>query len=435
MTTDMPTIAYHTLGCKVNQYETEKIRQSLESMGFTTVPFSARADAYIINTCSVTAVADAKSRAAVRKALRSNPEAFVVVAGCYAELGPAKISSIEGVDLIVAHKDKNDIPERLAAHFGISEKSASESELHPRPRSRTRAVVKVQDGCDNFCSYCVIPYARVGMTSRQVGDVIDELKSLADFGYKEIVLAGIRLGSYEDKGLNLPELIIRAADIDGIERIRLSSIEPWEVNDHLLDVMNHPKVCKHLHIPLQSGDSRVLTCMNRPYDADEYKQIITRVRERIEDIGITTDVIVGFPGESDDEFANTCSLIDAVGFSRLHVFRYSRRPGTKAANMPDQIDSDTRKARAEKLTEIGRSTMHKFAVAHVGKFMDVLVETGAPIVSSYDNRYDGEQARLVGFTGNYISVTFTGDIFLKGNIVKVKIVDTDSDGCVVGSLG
>jgi threonylcarbamoyladenosine tRNA methylthiotransferase MtaB len=444
----MPTIAYHTLGCKVNQYETEKIRESLEKAGFTTVPFSSRADACLINTCSVTSVADAKSRAAVRKALRLNPNAFVAVAGCYAALEPAQIHAIEGVGLVVSHEEKDSIPERLAAHFGISDTQNSIPNTHPRPRMRTRAVVKVQDGCDQFCAYCVIPYARVGRTSRRLYDVIDELKSLADFGYKEIVLAGIRLGSYEDESARLPELITQAAGIDGIERIRLSSIEPWEVGDHLLDVMDHPKVCRHLHIPLQSGDSDVLSRMNRPYSAKEYNRIIDRVRNRINGIGITTDMIVGFPGETDGEFANTCAMIERMDFSRLHVFRYSPRPKTKAADLPDQVDADTKKMRAEKLAQLGENAMTRFASSYIGKTLEVLVETASVVsenpfpetrcasqISGTCSRNTGNAPKqLAGLADNYVSVTFPGDVSYKSKIVSVKIVGLDDEGGAIGVL-
>jgi len=432
----MQKIAYHTLGCKVNQYETEKIRESLEVAGFQTVPFSSRADAYVINTCSVTSVADSKSRAAVRKAIKLNPDAYVVVTGCYADLEPAQIRAIEGVDLVVSHDDKEAIPERLSARF-------SSNTNHPthntRPRTRTRAVVKVQDGCDQFCAYCVIPYARVGRTSRPIAEVMDELKSLADFGYKEIVLAGIRLGSYEDGDICLPGLIEKAAKIDGIDRIRLSSIEPWEVNDELLDVMLHPKVCRHLHIPLQSGDSSVLKRMNRPYSGDEYRKIIENVRSRIDGIGITTDVITGFPGETDAEFNNTCALINDVDFSRLHVFRYSPRPRTRAAGMPDQIDDQTKKRRAEKLAELGKNAMARFASLQIGKTLDVLVETASPIIGAgvlgtCSRNTSGTPKQLTGLTDNYVGVSFEGESSLKGKIIPVEIIEVGSDGGAVGAV-
>ncbi|MCE5313473.1 MAG: tRNA (N(6)-L-threonylcarbamoyladenosine(37)-C(2))-methylthiotransferase MtaB [Armatimonadota bacterium] len=408
----MPTIAYHTLGCKVNQYETEKIREALERAGFETTAFSSRSDAYVINTCSVTSIADSKSRAAIRRTLKLNPDAYVVVAGCYAQLEPDQIRTIEGVGLVVAHEEKDNIPERIIAHFGCTDTHHPTSGGRPRPRMRTRAVVKVQDGCDQFCAYCVIPYARVGKTSRPLNDVLDELRLLAEFGYKEIVFAGIRLGSYEDGDIRLPQLIEHATRIDGIERIRLSSIEPWEVGNELLDTMIHPKVCRHLHIPLQSGDDDTLRRMNRPYTASDYLGIIERVRARIDGIGITTDVIAGFPGETDGEFNNTCALIELVDFSRLHVFRYSPRPGTRAAALPGHIDAHAKKLRAQTLIEIGRRAMIRFASSQIGNTLEV----------------------LAGLTDNYIEVAFAGDAPPKGEIVRARIDGVDEKGAVQAVL-
>lgn len=418
----MIRVAYQTLGCKVNQYETEKIREALERAGFVTVPFSSVADVYVVNTCSVTAVADSKSRAAVRKALRTNPDAYVVVSGCYAELEPVQIEQIGGVDLVVPNADKDSIPERIAIRFGVGPRSQipyPESQI-ARPRTRTRAVVKVQDGCDQFCSYCVIPYARTDRRSRRVDDVRAELEALAQFGYREIVLAGIRLGSYEDGAARLPQLIRMAESVHGVERIRLSSIEPWEVDNDLLDAMRSPRVCRHLHIPLQSGSDEVLRRMNRPYNAQRYRETVDRVRQAIPGVGITTDVIVGFPGETDRNFAETCAMIEDIDFSRLHVFRYSARRRTAAADLPDQVDAETKKQRAEKLARLGKHAMTRFAESQVGKTLQVLVES------------EIRPKRLSGFADNYVEVTFAGEPALKGRIVGVRITGTDQDGGAAG---
>jgi threonylcarbamoyladenosine tRNA methylthiotransferase MtaB len=418
-------VAYHTLGCKVNQYETEKIREALEGAGFETVPFSSAADAYVVNTCSVTSAADGKSRAAVRRALRSNPEAFVVVAGCYAELEPDAIRAIEGVDLVVPNAEKDAIAERIVARFanGLQVRGTASGTTCPgrstiAPRTRTRAVVKVQDGCDQFCSYCIVPHARNQKSSRPIDEVLREISALAQFGYKEIVLTGIRLGSYGGE-CGLPELIQAASKVEGIERIRLSSIEPWEVDDALLDAMDCPKVCRHLHIPLQSGDDGILELMNRPYTAERYRQIVSMVRERIPGIGITTDVIVGFPGETDQAFEHTRALIEQIGFSRLHVFRYSARKGTPAALMPDQVSAEVKKLRAENLIELGITAMRRFASSLVGELADVLVEREA-----------AKPNHLTGFTDNYVETRFPGDPALRGQIVAVRIVGVDQDGAI-----
>ena len=423
-------VAYHTLGCKVNQYETEKTRESLESAGFATVPFSSLADAYVINTCSVTSVADGKSRASVRRALRLNPDAFVIVAGCYAELEPDAIHAIEGVDLVVvSNSEKGTIAERIAAHFAgteINTQCSMSATQSVHPRLRTRAVVKVQDGCDQFCSYCIVPHARNRMLSRPLDDVLAEVRALAEFGYKEIVLTGIRLGSYGSGGqrstvngqqserIGLAALIQTVSEVEGIERIRLSSIEPWEVDEALLDAMQSPKVCRHLHIPLQSGDDGVLRRMNRPYTAARYREIVANVRERIPGIGITTDVIAGFPGETDEAFGNTRAMIEEVGFSRLHVFRYSARKRTPAAAMPDQVPPEVRKQRAENLTGLGITAMRRFASSLVGQTLEVLVETQSKTPN-----------QLTGFTDNYVETRFPGDAGLKGQIVRVRVCEVD----------
>ena len=437
-------IAYHTLGCKVNQYETEKTREALECAGFETVPFSSPADAYVINTCSVTSVADGKSRSAVRRALRLNPDAFVIVAGCYAELEPDAIRAIEGVDLVLPNDEKDSIAERVIARFSPHPGPLSRGTMELRPRTRSRAVVKVQDGCDQFCSYCIVPHARSRKWSRPVGEVIAEVRALAGFGYKEVVLTGIRLGAYgsaeqEGSGLqvrgtasgttcpgrsrvsDLPELIREVSAIDGIERVRLSSIEPWEVDDALLDAIDSPKVCRHLHVPLQSGDDDVLRRMNRPYTSAEYREIVSRVREMIPGIGITTDVIAGFPGETDTAFENTCRVIEDAGFSRLHVFRYSARSRTPAASMPEQVPPDVKKLRADRLIELGASAMQRFASSLVGETLDVLVETQAKLSN-----------HVSGFTDNYVETRFPGDASLKGAIVRVRIAGVDGDGVVSG---
>ncbi len=427
----MPKIAYYTLGCKVNQYETEKIRESLEKAGFPTVSFNSSADVYIINTCSVTAIADSKSRSVVRKALVYNPKACIIVTGCYAELEHQSLQEIVGAGVVVENAQKESIVKLVTAKFEqhsiISYEHAKPIDTNlpakSRPRSRTRAVVKVQDGCDQYCSYCIIPYARSIRYSRTLSDVIQEIQALARSGYKEIVLTGIRLGSYgqnspgDSQGrVSLPDLIRAAVDIAGIERIRLSSIEPWEVDSALLDVMQSDKVCRHLHIPLQSGDDQILLSMNRPYTTNNYRKTIEQVRRRVPDIGITTDVIVGFPGETERAFDNTRLLVEEIGFSRLHVFRYSARPKTPAASLPGQVPPATRKSRSEALIELGLAGMRGFAASLMGKSAQVLVE-----------KYLPGSNQLVGFTDNYVETRFTGDPSLRGQIVTVRIVAIDQN--------
>lgn len=406
----MLTAAYHTLGCKVNQCETEGIRASLERLGFVTAPFGSRADVYIINTCCVTSTAESKSRSAVRRARRANPDGFVVVTGCCAELDPAAVARDCDADLMIGNTDKDSISERVAARFASALPERATLSRKVRPRLRTRAMVKAQDGCDHFCSYCVVPFARRGMRSRPPDEVLAEIRSLADFGYREIVLTGIRLGAYESDGKRLPDLVRDARTVSGVERIRLSSVEPWEVDDSLLDSMDHPHVCRHLHIPLQSGDDSVLELMNRPYSSEDYTRTVARARERIPGIGITTDVIAGFPGETEDAFANTCRVIDEISFARLHVFRYSARPRTAAAGMDGQVDANTKRQRAHVLSELGRLGAIRFGTAHIGKTLDVLVESRASAAE-----------HLTGFADNYLEVRFRGDGRLVGRVVPVRI--------------
>lgn len=411
----MPTAAYYTLGCKVNQYETEKIREELEKLGFSTVAFTSEADVYIINSCTVTVTADAKSRRAIRQAAKRNSNAFVIATGCYAELEPTEIAAIDGVDLVVGNDEKQSIPERLIARF---------PELHPngnspvRPRVRTRAVVKVQDGCSQFCAYCAVPYARSRKWSRPVPDVVNELRALADFGYKEIVLAGIRLGSHAE---GLPKLVRAAAEVEGIERIRLSSLEVWEIDDELLEVLSEtPKVCRHLHVPLQCGDGDVLKLMRRPYTSEKYAKTIEAARKALPGLGLTTDVIIGFPGESDEAFERSYRFVEDMNFSRLHVFRYSPRPGTAAAEMPDRVPEVEKVRRSELMIELGKKQMRQFAEQMIDQTVSVLVESKRTEL-------------LSGFTDNYVEVQFAGSERLRGEIVPVRIEHATETGAA-GSI-
>jgi len=412
----MPTAAYATIGCKVNQYETEKIRERLEAIGFRTVGFASRADLYVINTCTVTSAADAKSRRAIRQAVNRSPGALVVAAGCFVEINPSSASEINGVDVWVGNEDKDTIPDIVAARFP----SLRSDEQHPaKPRLRTRAVVKVQDGCRQFCSYCAVPLARSRVWSRSIDDVLEELRMLATFGYKEVVLTGIRLGSFES---GLHNLLSRAVALQGIERVRLSSIEVWEITDELIDVMcSSEKVCRHLHVPLQSADDLVLKLMNRPYTAAEYAEVIDRVRNKLKGLGLTTDVMVGFPGETEDAFQNTLRFIEDMEFSRLHVFRYSPRPGTRAASMGGRVPEAEKTRRSENAQELGVRLMRRFAEKLVGSTMPVLVEM----------RRCGD---LVGFTDNYVEVRIAGSDTLRGMVVPVKIERVDEDGRAWGRI-
>ncbi|MBP5738068.1 MAG: tRNA (N(6)-L-threonylcarbamoyladenosine(37)-C(2))-methylthiotransferase MtaB, partial [Abditibacteriota bacterium] len=403
--------SYVTLGCKVNRYETEAVRAKLEAAGFETVRPTEKADVCVVNTCAVTATAEAKSRAAVRKLISASPDALVVVCGCSAEINPQDLTDIKGVSLVLGNDKKPDIADIIIAKLGARDP------LKVKPRLRTRAAVKVQDGCDNFCAYCIIPYARRGMTSRPIGEVMAEIESLAAAGYKEIVLTGIRLGSYDDSGVNTAGLVRKVCGVPGIERIRMSSIEPWEVTDGLIGAMKHPKVCRHLHIPLQSGSDSVLEQMNRPYTSAEFLSLAEKVRREIPEIGITTDIIVGFPGESEDDFADTLRTAEAAGFSRTHSFRYSIRKGTAAAEMTGQIPEGVKKERAARLNDLTDSLSLEFARKMTGKTYPVLIE-----------RFDAETGLARGFTDNYVEVYVETPPGTKTNrIIDVEIAEATAE--------
>jgi len=422
----MPTTAYYTLGCKVNQYETEKIREEMEKRGFQTVSFDRLADIYIINSCTVTATADSKSRKAIRAAVHKNPKSLVVATGCYAHLRPEEIQAIPGVDLVVSNLEKDQIPDRIIRHLpesAMPDPSFNSQLSTFNLRQRTRAILKVQDGCDNFCAYCAVPLARSVIYSRPLDDVLAEAKALSEQGFKEIVLTGIRLGKYYSKRVRLPQLIERICDVQGIERVRLSSIEPMEVTEELLEtVARPPKVCRHLHIPLQSGDDEILRRMNRPYTREEFVALAGQAKTLIPRLGLTTDVMVGFPGETDEQFKNTIELIEEIRFSRLHVFRFSARPGTAAETMSDRVSPTEMERRSKALISLGRCLMQEFAERLVGQIVKVLVE---------GRRTKG--GVLSGLTDNYVETVFEGPRNLKGRIVEVMAMRAEN-GRLVGEL-
>jgi len=414
-------IAYYTLGCKVNQYETEKIRASLEEYGFNTVPFNEVSSVYIINTCTVTSSADGKSRAIIRKAKKTNPSAHIIVTGCYSEIYTDEVKSIEGVDLIIFNKDKSkaneiilDYLKELKVDIDLKNKIVTNNKL----RMRTRAVLKVQDGCNQFCSYCLIPYARNYQFSEDYNNIINEVRNLCDNDYKEVILTGIRLGSYKNGNHDLCDLIEDLLSKTSIARIRLSSIEMWEIGDRLLDIFSDDRMCKHLHIPLQSGCDEILKLMNRPYDTNEYRQLIDKIRNFYPNIGITTDVISGFPKETDEYFQNTYNTIEDIGFSRLHVFKYSKRPNTVAFSMTDHVDPPVKKERVKCLTELGNKLAFKFAKDHVGKSEEILFET---------RRKDGH---IHGYTSNYLEVKTKLNLE-RNTLICKEISSLDNDGILV----
>jgi threonylcarbamoyladenosine tRNA methylthiotransferase MtaB len=423
MVIPMPTVAFVTLGCKVNQYDTQMMREVLKNSGYDMVNPDEIADVYVINTCTVTSISDRKSRQMIRRLNSLNPAAILVVTGCYAERTPDEIKNIKNVNLVLSNKDKPFIDKFLN---GIINESQNETDFYPCITTfddQTRALIKIEEGCDSMCTYCIVPYVR-GRTihSRPIDSIQQEVKSLAENGYKEVVFTGIHLGAYGkdfSDGIGLPEVLKAIHAVDGIERIRLSSIEPMDVSDELIDEISHlPKFAHHLHISLQSGSGKILRLMRRGYTSLEFENLINRIRLSIPDAGISTDVMVGFPGETDQDFAETCDLISRVRFSRLHVFRYSPREGTPAVKFPNRVPDRVSSKRSDEIIAIGDILQQEFNSGMLGKYADVLIE----------DKREGKDKLLAGFTSNYARVLVidaTGNHI--NSILHVKLIGLESD--------
>jgi threonylcarbamoyladenosine tRNA methylthiotransferase MtaB len=420
-------VGLYTLGCKVNQYETEKLAGEFRSAGFDVVPFSAKADVYVVNSCTVTHTADGKSRQAVRSALNRNPSALVVLTGCYAETSAEEASRVDGVSLVLGNSDKPYLVARVSelagrpSSIGLGIRDDSGSFRHlvfpSSSLQRTRALIKVQDGCDQFCAYCAVPMARPKMLCKPFHEVVTEAEGLASLGHREIVLTGIRLGRYESEGVGLTELLVALTQVGGIERVRLSSIEVTDIPVGMLELMAaNRKICRHLHVPLQSGSNAVLKRMNRPYTAERFVEFAAKAWGLVPGIAITSDIIVGFPGETEQDFLETGRLIEEIGFSRLHVFKFSPRRGTVAAELKDDVLPADKSRRSAKLIELGVSGSRAFAEKLVGATVPVLVEA--------KKTADGRRS---GLTDTYIRVFFEAGASEIGRIIGVQIeAATDS---------
>ena len=400
--------ALHNLGCKVNAYETEAMQQILEEAGYEIVPFSEYADVYVINTCSVTNMADRKSRQMLHRAKKQNPDAIVVGAGCYVQTKEAQALVDESIDIVIGNNKKHELVPLLreyeASHRKMAcvadinhEKQAYEELSLSRTAEHTRAFIKVQDGCNQFCTYCIIPFARGRVRSRELPDVLQEIRTLAKSGYREVVLTGIHLSSYGvDNGESLLHLIEAVHELEGIERIRLGSLEPRIVTDAFAKRLSElPKICPHFHLSLQSGCDTVLSRMNRRYDTAEYEAGCALLRRYFEHPAITTDVIVGFPGETDEEFETTERYLERIHFYEMHIFQYSRREGTKAAAMPDQVPEAVKKERSEKLLALGHRMSEEFRRYYLGRQVTALLEE--------EFLYDGKRY-YTGYTKEYVKV-------------------------------
>lgn len=421
----MRKAAFHNLGCKVNSYETEAMQQLLEDAGYEIVPFREGADVYIINTCSVTNVADRKSRQMLHRAKKMNPSAAVVAVGCYVQAAGAELKKDEAVDLIVGNNQKKDLVQILDDYFADHENSGEildighsqeYEELHIRRiADHTRAFIKVQDGCNQFCSYCIIPYTRGRVRSRRPEDIEHEVRGIAEAGYKEIVLTGIHLSSYgvdfkDEQKENLLTLIKRLDQIPGIERLRLGSLEPRIVTrEFAKELARLRTICPHFHLSLQSGCDATLKRMNRRYNAAEYQACCEILREEFDNPAITTDVIVGFPGETEEEFAETERFLKAIHFYEMHIFKYSRRAGTRAADMPDQVPEGTKSVRSDILLALEKQQSLEYRGRFLGTEEEILIEEPIEI--------DGTKY-MMGHTRQYVKGAVPYEEGLKNKTVK-----------------
>ncbi|MCD8359688.1 MAG: tRNA (N(6)-L-threonylcarbamoyladenosine(37)-C(2))-methylthiotransferase MtaB [Acidaminococcaceae bacterium] len=433
----MKRIAFYTLGCKVNQADTASMETLFRSHGYTIVDFNGEADIYVINTCVVTNTGQRKSRQMINRAVRRNPTALVVVTGCYPQTAAEEVKAIAGVDLIIGNQDRAEIVglveaaaetqrvdtidsvRKLSANTEFEELSVGEAS------DKTRAFLKIQEGCNQFCTYCIIPFARGPLRSRSLTSIKEETAKLVAAGYKEIVLIGIHLGCYgkEHEGrLTLFDAVEAALSVEGLQRLRLGSLESVEVEPRLLELMEQDKrLCRQLHLPLQAGCDTTLARMHRPYDTRRFAKLLGDIRKRIPNIAITTDIIAGFPGETEDEFMLTLAFAENCGFSKMHIFPYSKRKGTPAEKMPNQIPETVKQKRCAQLAELDHKQQQSFFEQCVGSEAEVLFEQTAA---------DGY---IEGLTSNYLRVYVQGGAELCGTLRKVRLLKAET-GFLVGEL-
>lgn len=414
----MKTVAFCTLGCKVNQYETNAMMQKMIEAGYEVVDFETKADIYIINTCTVTNMADKKSRQMLRRVKEINPEAILVAVGCYAQVAKEKLEQIPEIDLILGINEKNDIVKYVEQ---ASKNTYVSDVLHQTEfldfgdvtyTEKTRAVIKVQDGCNQFCSYCIIPYARGRIRSRKPESVIKEIADVAKEGIKEVVITGIHIASY-GKDFNteyrLIDLLEEIQKVDGIQRIRLGSLEPTLITEEFVTRLKKlSKICDHFHLSLQSGCNETLKRMNRKYTTDQFRHVVELLRNAYPEVHLTTDVIVGFPGETEEEFNKTYEFLKEIKFYKMHVFKYSPRSGTVAAKMPNQIDGNIKEERSNKLIELSDENEKEYNQKYIGKEVEVLLE-------------EREGEYLKGHTTNYMVVKMKTNENLENTIQKVTV--------------
>ncbi len=429
----MKSIAFTTLGCKVNMYDTEAMMELFADKGYRIVDFDDLADIYIINTCTVTNFGDKKSRQMIRRARRKNPNAIVAATGCYAQVAPEKVSAIEGINIVLGTKDRSRIVEIIEGYEGKGVVNAvtdirGEKEFEPlrinRLANRTRAFIKIQEGCDRYCTYCIIPYARGPVRSRRPEDIISEVERLAQNGFKEIVLTGIHVASYgADLGdITFCDIIEQVHDTEGIERIRFSSVEPTVITDDFIErIKKLPKVCDHYHLSLQSGCNKTLKAMNRRYTSEEYAAACDKLRNAFPNVAVTTDIIVGFPAERDEDYRESLSFAEKMKLSKIHVFPYSPKEGTPAAKMKEQIPPDVKDRRSEEMIALSNMLSRQFMSRFEGKEAEVLFER-------FENGY------YEGHTANYIKVLAKSDEDLTNKLIRVKLKKIVKEETMMGEL-
>lgn len=422
------TFNIQTLGCKVNQYESEAIEEIFEARGFERKEKDA--DVYVINTCTVTNMSDRKSRQMISRARKDNPDAIIAVMGCYSQVKPEDVAKIEGVDIILGSRNKEEVvdlcedilqnKEAIDQIISVSEEKTFEDLQISNQTEMTRAYMKIQDGCNMYCSYCLIPYARGNVVSRPMESIVKEAERLAANGFKEIVLTGIHVASYGkdfDDGSSLIDVIENVASVDGIERIRLSSMEPRHITKDFLERMKATgKACDHFHLSLQSGSDDVLKAMNRKYDTKIYKEKTDLIREVFPNAGLTTDIIVGFPGETDENHKETMDFVDEIKFAKTHLFKYSKRDGTRAAKMGDQVNGNIKKERLKDLEAIEKKNREAFLEKQIGKTLSVL----------FEDKSDMEGVKS-GYSTNYLRVNVANPDLPSNEIYDVKITGIKND--------
>ena len=420
--------AFYTLGCKVNQYETQALSEALAKEGFLIVPESEEADVYIINSCTVTAESDNKTRQAVRRFKREHPKSVVVLTGCMPQAYPEAAKELLQADIVAGNRNNDKLPGMIKEYLEGRNRTVN-VEQHEKDEcftscsinsfdERTRAAIKIEDGCNRFCSYCIIPYARGRVRSKPLDEIKKEAQALASNGFEEIVLVGINLSSYgTDCSLALFDAVKAVCEVEGIKRVRLGSLEPDHMTDEMIAGLKaQKKLCPQFHISLQSGCTATLKRMNRHYDAPEYERICNALRSHFEDCTITTDVMVGFAGETDEEFNESLEFVKKIGFEKVHVFPYSQREGTRAANFPNQLDRKTKQERAKRMAEAASEIRKAFLASQIGKTVEVLAETIA------------EDGSCTGYTANYTPVTIKSGAECS-RFYTVKITAADSDSC------